>query len=126
MSEVTGSTATVQLLLDPTTGVTAEVLGEQGALGTIVPATGTPGELNMLQVPKAVRVRTNDTVITTGSGGRLNSMYPDGLAIGRVSQATPVDEQPEHADPGHAVRRLHQPGRRHRPGDAPLVAALDY
>jgi rod shape-determining protein MreC len=94
VSEVTGSTATVQLLLDPTTGVTAEVLGEQGAVGTIVAATGTPGELNMLQVPKAVRVRKNDTVITTGSGGRLNSMYPDGLAIGRVSQATPLDGSP--------------------------------
>jgi rod shape-determining protein MreC len=94
VSEVTGSTATVQLLLDPSTGVTAEVLGEQGALGTIVPATGTPGELTMLQVPNAVRVRTNDTVVTTGSGGRLNSLYPDGLAIGRVSQATPVESSP--------------------------------
>ena len=94
VSEVTGGTATVQLLLDPSTGVTAEVLGEQGALGTIVPATGTPGELNMLQVPNAVRVRTNDTVVTTGSGGRLNSLYPDGLAIGRVSQATPVESSP--------------------------------
>jgi rod shape-determining protein MreC len=95
VSEVTGSTATVQLLLDPSTGVTAEVQGEQGALGTIVPATGTPGELTMLQVPNAVRVRKNDTVITTGSGGRLNSLYPDGLAIGRVSQATPVESSPD-------------------------------
>jgi rod shape-determining protein MreC len=95
VSEVTGSTATVQLLLDPSTGVTAEVQGEQGALGTIVPATGTPGELTMLQVPNAVRVRRNDTVITTGSGGRLNSLYPDGLAIGRVSQATPVESSPD-------------------------------
>jgi rod shape-determining protein MreC len=94
VSEVTGSTATVQLLLDPTTGVTAEVLGEQGALGTIVAATGTPGELNMLQVPNAVHVRKDDTVVTTGSGGRLNSLYPDGLAIGRVSQATPIDNGP--------------------------------
>jgi rod shape-determining protein MreC len=95
VAEVTGSTATVQLLLDPSTGVTAEVQGEQGALGTIVPATGTPGELTMLQVPNAVRVRRNDTVITTGSGGRLNSLYPDGLAIGRVSQATPVESSPD-------------------------------
>ena len=67
VAEVTGSTATVQLLLDPTTGVTAEVQGEQGATGTIVAATGTPGELDMLQVPNAVRVRKGDTVITTGN-----------------------------------------------------------
>ena len=66
----------------------------RGRWGPSSPATGTPGELNMLQVPKAVRVRKDDTVITTGSGGRLNSMYPDGLAIGRVSQATPLDGSP--------------------------------
>ncbi|HEY2789772.1 MAG TPA: rod shape-determining protein MreC [Gaiellales bacterium] len=95
VTEVTGNTATVQLLLDRSTGVTAEVLGEQGALGTIVAAPGTPGELNMLQVPNAVRVRKDDTVVTTGSGGRLNSLYPDGLAIGRVSQATPFENGPD-------------------------------
>jgi rod shape-determining protein MreC len=95
VAEVTGSTATVQLLLDPTTGVTAEVQGETGAQGTIVPATGTPGELDMLEVPNAVRVRTGDTVITTGHTGRLNSLYPDGLLIGRVSQATRADGSPD-------------------------------
>jgi rod shape-determining protein MreC len=95
VAEVTGSTATVQLLLDPTTGVTAEVQGETGAQGTIVPATGTPGELTMVQVPNAVRVRKGDTVVTTGNTGRLNSIYPDGLLIGRVSQATPIEGSPD-------------------------------
>jgi rod shape-determining protein MreC len=95
VAEVTGSTATVQLLLDPTTGVTAEVQGETGAQGTVIPATATPGELDMVEVPNAVRVRKGDTVITTGHTGRLNSLYPDGLLIGRVSQATPVSQGPD-------------------------------
>jgi rod shape-determining protein MreC len=95
VAEVTGSTALVQLLLDPSTGVTAEVQGEQGATGTIVAATATPGELDMLEVPNQVRVRKGDTVITTGNTGRLNSLYPDGLLIGRVSQATPVEGSPD-------------------------------
>ena len=95
VSEVTGSTATVQLLLDPDHRRHRRGAGRAGgARGRSSPATGTPGELNMLQVPNAVRVRKDDTVVTTGSGGRLNSLYPDGLAIGRVSQATPVDGSP--------------------------------
>jgi rod shape-determining protein MreC len=91
VSEVTGGTATVQTLLDPTTGVTAQVQGASGAVGTIIPASGTPGELTMVQVPKSVRVRKGDTVITTGSSGRLASLYPDGIPIGRVSQVTIAD-----------------------------------
>ena len=91
VKEVTGGTATVQTLLDPTTGVTAQVQGASGAVGTIVPASGTPGELTMVQVPKSVRVRKGDTVITTGSSGRLTSLYPDGIPIGRVSQVTIAD-----------------------------------
>jgi rod shape-determining protein MreC len=95
VAEVTASTATVQLLLDPSTGVTAEVQGERGATGTIVAATGSPGELDMLEVPNAVRVRPGDTVITTGNTGRLPSIYPNGLLIGRVSQATPFENGPD-------------------------------
>jgi rod shape-determining protein MreC len=91
VKEVTGGTATVQTLLDPTTGVTAEIQGASGAVGTIIPASGTPGELTMVQVPKSVRVRKGDMVITTGSSGRLVSLYPDGIPIGRVSQVTIAD-----------------------------------
>jgi cell shape-determining protein MreC len=85
VKEVTGSTATVQVLLDPAIGVTATVQGEHGANGTIVPSTGTPGELTMAEVPQAVLVKNGDTVVTTGYTGRLGSIYPDGIPIGRVT-----------------------------------------
>jgi rod shape-determining protein MreC len=91
VSDVTSSTATVQVLLDPEMGVTAQVQGEQGARGTIVPATGTPGELTLEQVPISVRVREGDTVITTGFSGRLRSIYPDGIPIGRVTYTSNSD-----------------------------------
>jgi cell shape-determining protein MreC len=85
VKDVTASTATVQVLLDPAIGVTASVQGEQGANGTIVPSTGTPGELTMVEVPQSVLVKNGDTVVTSGFTGRLGSTYPDGIPIGRVT-----------------------------------------
>jgi rod shape-determining protein MreC len=84
VTQVTSSTALVQVLLDPQAGVTAEVQGEQGAFGTVVPATGSPGQLSLIQVPGTARVRNGDTVVTTGANGRLGSLYPDGIPIGLV------------------------------------------
>jgi rod shape-determining protein MreC len=92
VSEVTSGTATVQVLLDPSTGVTAAVQGEQGASGTVVPAPGTPGELNMEEVPQSALVRLGDTVITTPlNGDRLESFYPPGIPIGRVADVSNDD-----------------------------------
>jgi rod shape-determining protein MreC len=85
VKDVTSTTATVQILLDPSIGVTAAVQGRQGANGTIVPSTGTPGELTMAEVPQSVLVKDGDTVVTTGYAGRLNSLYPDGIPIGKVT-----------------------------------------
>jgi rod shape-determining protein MreC len=85
VKEVTGSTATVQVLLDPAIGVTASVQNRQGANGTIVPSTGTPGELTMAEVPQSALVKDGDTVVTSGYTGRLKSLYPDGIPIGRVT-----------------------------------------
>lgn len=85
VSEVTGSTATVQVLLDPAIGVTASVQNRQGANGTIVPSTGTPGELTMAEVPQSALVKNGDTVVTSGYAGKLGSYYPDGIPIGRVT-----------------------------------------
>jgi rod shape-determining protein MreC len=84
VEQVTGGQALVQVLLDPDTGVTAQVQGEQGALGTIVPATGSPGQLSLIEVPATARVKNGDTVVTNGFNGRLKSIYPDGIPIGRV------------------------------------------
>jgi rod shape-determining protein MreC len=92
VSDVTGGSAIVTVLLDPQTGVTAEVQGRGGASGTIVPATGTPGELTMEQVPQSALVRDGDTVITTGiAGGRLKSIYPPGIPIGEVTHVGNTD-----------------------------------
>jgi rod shape-determining protein MreC len=92
VSEVTGSTAQVTVLLDPTTGVTAAVQGEQGAFGSIVPASGSPGELSLVQVPATARVKNGDTVVTTNFGGRLKSLYPAGIPIGRVKGLSLSDQ----------------------------------
>lgn len=92
VSAVTGSTALVTVLLDPQTGVTAAVQGEQGAYGNIVPASGSPGELSLIQVPATARVKNGDTVVTTSYGGRLKSLYPAGIPIGRVKGLSLSDQ----------------------------------
>jgi rod shape-determining protein MreC len=92
VSQVTGSTAQVTVLLDPKTGVTAAVQGEQGAYGSIIPASGSPGELSLVQVPATARVRNGDTVVTTNFGGRLKSLYPAGIPIGRVKGLSLSDQ----------------------------------
>jgi rod shape-determining protein MreC len=96
VSEVTSGTATVQTLLDSESGVTAVVQGEQGAVGTVVPSSGTQGDLTMEQVPLSARVRKGDTVITTaaGQGSRLSSFYPAGILIGRVAHVSNSDIAP--------------------------------
>jgi rod shape-determining protein MreC len=97
VSQVTASTALVETLLDSDTGVTASVQGEQGATGTVVPATGTPGELIMEQVLQSARVRKGDTIVTTGLPGTgnaaLQSFYPAGILIGRVDTVSNNDFQ---------------------------------
>ncbi len=92
VKEVTGSTALVQVLLDPLTGVTAAVQGEQGAFGNIIPASGTPGELSLVQVPASAQVKQGDTVVTAGVSGRLPSFYPAGIPIGRVNGLNLTDQ----------------------------------
>jgi rod shape-determining protein MreC len=92
VSAVTGSTALVTVLLDPQTGVTAAVQGEQGAFGNIIPASGSPGELSLIQVPATARVQNGDTVVTTSYGGRLKSIYPAGIPIGRVKGLSLSDQ----------------------------------
>lgn len=85
VKDVTANTATVEVLLNPAIGVTASVQNRQGANGTIVPSTGTPGELTMAEVPQSALVKDGDTVVTSGYTGRLKSLYPDGIPIGKVT-----------------------------------------
>jgi len=39
----------------------------------------------MAEVPQSVLVKNGDTVVTSGYTGRLKSIYPDGIPIGRVT-----------------------------------------
>ena len=87
VAEVTGNTATVQVLLDPAIGVTATVQGRHGANGTIVPSTGTPGELTMAEVPQSVLVKDGDTVVTTGYDRAAEVALPGRVPIGRVTSS---------------------------------------
>ncbi len=81
---VGGSTAAVQLLVDPHLGVAGRLaeIRENG----IVHSTGR-GWLRLDGVPVSAEVAAGDVVITSGQGG----IFPQGLKIGTVKTVKPAD-----------------------------------
>ncbi len=81
----------VTLITDHTFGVTAEVV-PGGYEGILVPAVGNPNALLLQDLPSHAPIQTGNQVITAGftdpSDPALNSLYPPGLPIGTVSNAS--------------------------------------
>jgi rod shape-determining protein MreC len=85
ISRVTGGTAEVRLITDGSSGVSAQVMPD-GAHGTVTPEVGNPGSLVLDFLEKGRRVTAHTTVVTSGStSSRLESLFPRGIPIGRVS-----------------------------------------
>jgi rod shape-determining protein MreC len=94
VTEVTGNTAAVSLLVDGSTGVSAEAVSTR-ARGVL---RGRPGSevLDLDFVPKRDEVRVGDTVITAGSQrSELPSEYPRGIPIGLVTSVNNTDIESE-------------------------------
>ena len=109
VTSVTGGTATVTLIVDPDTGVSAQVLPD-GDLGAVRPKVGNPNDMRLEYLDKKAKVRKGDIVITSGSTDEdLDSLYPKGIPIGRVKR---VDEdeldvyQRVHIEPFADFKRL--------------------
>jgi rod shape-determining protein MreC len=76
----TATTATVLLIVDPSSSVIGAIQGTPGATGTL---KGQPdGRLLMQHIPQAETVKVNDVVVTSGLGGA----FPANVPIGRVVQ----------------------------------------
>lgn len=92
VTNVEPQTAVVTLLTDPSTFVAARDLQTQirGMLHT-----GPGGTLILDQVPKALRVRVGDALVTDGThNARYRDLYPYGIPIGRVSHVGATDTAP--------------------------------
>jgi rod shape-determining protein MreC len=79
----TGGTASVALITDSSSGVSAEVM-PKGVAGVVKPEIGGK-DLILDYIPKGSRISKGEVVITSGFQDRaLQSLYPRGIPIGKV------------------------------------------
>ena len=89
VSDVQPQTAVVTLLTDPSTFVAARDIQTQNR-GML--HTGPGGTLILDQVPKQLRVKAGDVLVTDGThNARYRDLYPYGIPIGRVSHVGATD-----------------------------------
>lgn len=89
VTAVTGGTATVTLIVDASSSVSAQVLPD-GKFGVVRPKVGNPNDMRLEYLDKNTKVQKDDVVITSGSTDEeLESLFPKGIPIGRVKR---VDE----------------------------------
>ena len=108
VASVSRGTARVTLITDASSAVSAQIVPD-GASGILKPAVGNPEDLQLDFVEKR-NIRDGQTVITSGFRfGRLSSLFPRGIPIGRVTRVDP-DElelyQRVHVRPFADFRRM--------------------
>lgn len=109
VTAVTSGTATVTLITDGSSSVSAEVM-PVGADGILRPAVGDPSDLQLDFVRKGNQIRKGLTVVTSGfRSGTLESLYPRGVPIGTVKAVSPNEietYQRVHVQPFADFHRL--------------------
>jgi rod shape-determining protein MreC len=93
VSTVDSSVSVVQLITDHSVNVAAQVQDKHGDTGLLVPAVGNPNEMLLQDLPHIVPgqpgPQVGQLVVTAGyKSGPLNSLYPRGIPIGQVSNAS--------------------------------------
>ena len=93
VTATTRGTAQVTLITDADSSVTARVLPE-GAIGVVEPEVGDPRDLQLNYVQRGEEIAENQTVVTAGfSSGALDSLFPPGIPIGRVTDTSLEERQ---------------------------------
>jgi rod shape-determining protein MreC len=128
VSAVSHGTAEVTLITDHSSAVSAKVVPEDIS-GVVKPQVGNPDDLLLAFIERNAKVPKGGTVVTAGSrSGQLESLFPFGIPIGRVTK-TSIEEQQTyqqvHVKPFADMRELDlvqvllAPGRATRPGGGP-------
>jgi rod shape-determining protein MreC len=109
VTETTSGTSQVTLITDHRSAVSAKVL-PNGPSGVITPEVGDPGRLLLDFIEEDREVEEGRMVVTAGwRAGRLTSLFPYGIEIGKVTDAT-IDEQETyqrvHVQPFVDVREM--------------------
>ena len=89
VTTVTPHASFVTLITDQKSGVSATV-NETGASGVVQPAVGNPNDLLLQFVPNASQVKVGQQIVTSGTiSSRLDSLFPPGIPIGKVTSVDP-------------------------------------
>jgi rod shape-determining protein MreC len=109
VSDVAPDAARVTLITDHTSGVSAQIVPD-GPNGLVKATVGNPNDLILDFVQKGRAVHRGATVVTSGwRSSRLESLFPRGIPIGRVSKVEPDERelyQRVHLKPFADVREL--------------------
>jgi rod shape-determining protein MreC len=96
ITSVTPNAASVQLILDADTAVSARVQG--GTVhGSAMPSDGNPGVLSLQMVPQEEQVSTGQVVVTAGlqsNNQQLRSLLPAGIPIGQITSVSQDENSP--------------------------------
>ena len=109
ITSVSGGTATVTLITDESSAVSAQVMPD-GAAGIVRPTVGDPSDMLLDFIEKDRPVSEDTTVITSGSrSDRFESLFPRGIPIGRVTKVDPEERelyQRVHLEPFADLKRM--------------------
>jgi rod shape-determining protein MreC len=93
ITQTTPNTAQVTLITDSESSVTARVLPD-GATGVVEPNIGDPTDLQLDFLERGSDIGEGQMVVTAGfSTGDLGSIFPPGIPIGEITQATLEEQQ---------------------------------
>ena len=93
ITDTTAGTAQVTLITDHRSAVSATVV-PSGPSGVLEPEVGDPEVLLLDFIEDDREVREGDTVVTAGwTNGALSSVFPYGIPVGRVSEATAGEQE---------------------------------
>jgi rod shape-determining protein MreC len=93
VTQTTRNTARVTLITDAESSVTARVL-PAGVTGVVEPNIGDPDDLQLGYLERGSDIGEGQMVVTAGfSTGDLGSIFPPGIPIGEVTDATLEEQQ---------------------------------
>jgi rod shape-determining protein MreC len=129
VSTVGPTFAIVTLITDHSSAVTAQVQDQYGDTGVLVPAVGNPYQLLLQYLPRHAPISVGQQVVTAGwKSGGLDSLFPPGIPIGQVSNASQNDlinngqvqvdpaADLRHVDPVQILTRPHPGSQRAQVG----------
>jgi rod shape-determining protein MreC len=93
VTATTKGTAKVTLITDPESSVTARVQ-PGGSIGVVEPEVGDPRDLQLNFVQSGEEIEENQSIVTAGfASGTLDSLFPPGIPIGKVTDSSLEEQQ---------------------------------